>query len=147
MDNDVHNEGSADTSLTGMEKPCKLFITIDKEGFLIDSVAISDVVNFDCYESITRSAQRIIALFSNSKPDDIHIVSLFYYKKRARSTRMNPVPLLTTTDGFRAVAEHPTGEVPLGVDWLKKVEAEMLLKSEILTKQTSGVKEHKVSLI
>ncbi|KAL3883112.1 hypothetical protein ACJMK2_029405 [Sinanodonta woodiana] len=42
---------------------------------------------------------------------------MFYYKKRARSTRLNPMPIRNTTDGFRAVAEHPVGEVPIGVRW------------------------------
>ncbi|KAL4233248.1 hypothetical protein ACF0H5_007932 [Mactra antiquata] len=121
MDNDSNDSGSGDYILSGMEKPCKLFICIDSEGYLTDSVAISDVANFDCYETIVDSAKRIISLFSKCQPSDVCINAMFYYKKRNRSTRMNPSPLMTTTDVFRAVAEHPKGEVPIGVQWMTKV--------------------------
>jgi len=104
---------------SAMSRPCKVFISIDQEGLLFDAVSISDVANFDCYESIMKSAQRIIAMFYVLKLEEVTIDRLFYYKRRARSMRMNPVPLLTTTDGFRAVAEHPSGEVPIGVHWTK----------------------------
>lgn len=107
-------------SLTGMSRAAKLFIRVDKEGFLVDSLAISDVVNFDCIESIVTSAKRIISLFTDVTADEVDITGLFYYKKRARSLRMNPVPLVTTTDGFRAIAEHPSGEIPLGIEWEKR---------------------------
>jgi hypothetical protein len=115
-----NNEESSPGSLTGMSRAAKLFIKIDKDGYLVDSLAISDVVNFDCIESIVTSAKRVVSLFFDVTPRDVDITGLFYYKKRARSLRMNPVPLLTTTDGFRAVAEHPSGEIPLGIEWQKK---------------------------
>lgn len=115
-----NKEETSPVSLTGMARPTKLFIKIDKDGYLIDSLAISDVVNFDCIESIVTSAKRIISLFTDITPAEVDISGLFYYKKRARSLRMNPVPLITTTDGFRAVAEHPSGEIPLGIEWEKK---------------------------
>ncbi|XP_060566718.1 uncharacterized protein LOC132725593 isoform X2 [Ruditapes philippinarum] len=115
-----NSEESSPGSLTGMSRAAKLFIKIDKDGYLVDSLAISDVVNFDCIESIVTSAKRVVSLFFDVTPRDVDITGLFYYKKRARSLRMNPVPLLTTTDGFRAVAEHPSGEIPLGIEWQKK---------------------------
>ena len=105
---------------SSMNRPCKIFISIDDEGLLFDAISISDVANFDCYESIMKSAQRIVSMFNLLDEEDVVIDRMFYYKKRARSNRMNPVPLVTTTDGFRAVAEHPTGEVPIGVHWSKK---------------------------
>lgn len=105
---------------SAMARPCKIFISIDDEGLLFDAISISDVANFDCYESIMKSARRIVAMFNLMKEEDVVIDRMFYYKRRARSNRMNPMPLLTTTDGFRAVAEHPSGEVPIGVHWSKK---------------------------
>lgn len=120
MERETAKSDSVEDSLKGMSRAAKLFIRVDKEGFLIDSLAISDVVNFDCIESIVTSAKRIISLFVNVKPDEVDISGLFYYKKRARSLRMNPVPLATTTDGFRAIAEHPSGEIPLGIEWERK---------------------------
>lgn len=104
-----------------MTRPSKLFIKVDSEGLLTDTIAISDVVDFDCYESIVSSACRIIACFQSTKPQNIEVESLFYYKKRARSTRMNPVMIKSTTDAFKAVAEHPVGEVPIGVRWSQKL--------------------------
>lgn len=105
---------------SAMARPCKIFISIDDEGLLFDAISISDVADFDCYESIMKSARRIIAMFNLIEEEEVVIERMFYYKRRARSNRMNPVPLLTTTDGFRAVAEHPSGEVPIGVHWSKK---------------------------
>lgn len=119
MEHEHRNNDNIPGQLTGMSRPSKLFVRVDNEGFLMDSLAISDVVNFDCIESIMTSAKRIVSLFTDVAADNVCIDALFYYKRRARSTRMNPVRLLTTTDGFRAVAEHPSGEIPLGVDWSK----------------------------
>lgn len=104
---------------SAMARPCKIFIAIDDEGLLLEAISISDVANFECYESIMKSARRIVAMFNLLDEEEVQIDSMFYYKRRARSNRMNPVPLLTTTDGFRAVSEHPTGEVPIGVHWSK----------------------------
>ena len=115
-----------------MKRPTKLFIKVDREGLLTDTIAISDVVNFDCYESIVSSACRIIASFQSSKPENIEVESLFYYKKRARSTRMNPVLISSTTDAFKAVAEHPVGEVPLGVRWTQNFRRKRGINQESL---------------
>ena len=104
-----------------MTRPSKLFIKVDSEGLLTDTIAISDVVDFSCYESIVSSACRIIACFQSTKPQNIEVEALFYYKKRARSTRMNPVQIRSTTDAFKAVAEHPIGEVPIGVRWSQRL--------------------------
>ena len=114
------SEGSQDRD-GSMTRPSKLFIKVDSEGLLTDTIAISDVVDFSCYESIVSSACRIIACFQSTKPQNIEVEALFYYKKRARSTRMNPVQIRSTTDAFKAVAEHPVGEVPIGVRWSQRL--------------------------
>ena len=108
-------------SSSKMSRPSKVFLKADRDGLLTDTLSISDVVNFDCYESIVSSVQDIVASFIGVSSECIGIDAVFYYKKRARSSRMNPVRIFTTTDVFRAVAEHPTGEVPLGVLWTKKI--------------------------
>ena len=113
-----------------MKRPSKLFIKVDREGLLTDTIAISDVVDFDCYESIVSSACRIIACFQSAKPENIEVESLFYYKKRARSTRMNPVMIKSTTDAFKAVAEHPVGEVPIGVRWTQKYKYKLVVNPD-----------------
>ncbi|KAK3589159.1 hypothetical protein CHS0354_018860 [Potamilus streckersoni] len=100
-----------------MFRQCKLFIRVDNEGLLTDPLAISMGMNFESHESIQNSAAQIISLFEKVDSNSINIDRMFYYKKRARSTRLNPMPIRNTTDGFRAVAEHPAGEVPIGVRW------------------------------
>ena len=113
-----------------MTRPSKLFIKVDREGLLTDTIAISDVVDFDCYESIVSSACRIISCFQCTKPENIEVETLFYYKKRARSTRMNPVTIRSTTDAFKAVAEHPVGEVPIGVRWNQKFKYKFMTNTD-----------------
>ena len=100
-----------------MRKQAKFFLDVDGEGMLKDSLGIVADVNFDCYESIVSSCKRIIAAYKETIPQNVDVLKLFYYKKRARSARLNPVRVYTTTDVFRAVAEHPTGDIPLGVVW------------------------------
>ena len=127
-----------------MSRLSKIFIKVDGEGLLTDTIAISDVVNFDCYESIVTSARRIISKYQKTPIENIDVDAVFYYKKRARSSRMNPVRINTTTDGFRAVAEHPSGEIPMGAVWNKKSYRDLAVYD---ISDPGRVKTHKVSEI
>ncbi|KAL5009594.1 hypothetical protein ScPMuIL_011899 [Solemya velum] len=100
----------------GLYRMCRLFLNVSFEGVRIDNVAIVDEINFDCYESIMEGVQSALANLQDRAmpPEGVHIEGLWYYKKRARG-RMTAVPLVETTDGFRAIAEHPSGEVYIGV--------------------------------
>ncbi|XP_052240113.1 uncharacterized protein LOC127850816 isoform X2 [Dreissena polymorpha] len=100
-----------------MFRSCKLFISVDGRGLLSDAAAISVQMNFDGYESIFNSTTKVLAKFKGLEESQVKIENLFYYKKRARSTRMSPQLLLTSTHAFKALAEHPSGEVPIGVCW------------------------------
>jgi len=108
----------------GMRRVCKLFISSDSTGLLYDATSISDVVNFHGYEDVVKSTRQIIAIAHGIRENDVILHNLCYYKRRARSTRMNPAPLTTTTDVFRALAEHPKGEVPIGVHWSRKSDSQ-----------------------
>ena len=129
-----------------MTRPSKLFIKVDSEGLLTDTIAISDVVDFSCYESIVSSACRIIACFQSAKPQNIEVEALFYYKKRARSTRMNPVQIRSTTDAFKAVAEHPVGEVPIGVRWSQRLKYRFTTLSGKTTIQSVSDSDNQVCI-
>ncbi|WAR08867.1 hypothetical protein MAR_018825 [Mya arenaria] len=134
MSDDTNNASGNES----MVRQCKVFLSTDHRGLLFDTVSLSDIANFESYESVLKSVKRIIAMSQKIDARSIDVSGLFYYKRRARSTRMNPVPLVTTTDVFRAIAEHPSGEVPIGVNWTRH---DIVLVPKNNSNKTSEVKE------